>query len=253
MTTLNLRVEGAGPPVLLLHAGVADLRMWDHQAAALVAAGRTVLRCDLRGYGGTPLAPGASYSDAEDVVALLDEQGVDGFALVGASYGGWVAQQVAAGMPGRVERLVLLSPLAEVVEPDEQLRAFGQAENEHLDADDVEGATALNVRTFLGPEADEAAAALLHRMQRDAFELQLAAGDVENRELPVDPTRLDVPTTVVTGARDLGFFTATGRELVRQMPRATLVELSWAAHLPSLERPAETSRLVVDALAEVAP
>ena len=99
--------EGSGPVVVLLHAGVADLRMWDHQAAAL-AADHRVVRCDLHGFGQTPLTPGEPYSDAEDVVRLLDELGVGEFALVGASQGGDVALQVASAVPERVTRLVLL-------------------------------------------------------------------------------------------------------------------------------------------------
>src|SRR6478672_6628098 len=113
MTSLHHRVEGSGPTVLLLHAGVADLRMWDTQVDELVP-GHSVLRLDLRGYGHTPLEPGASYSDAGDVLALLDELGLERYALVGASYGGWVALQVATAAPDRVERIVLLDPLAEV-------------------------------------------------------------------------------------------------------------------------------------------
>src|SRR4051812_10534258 len=93
--------EGSGPAVVLLHAGVADLRMWDHPAAALVGDHR-VVRCDLRGFGQSPLAPDASYSDAEDVIGLLDELGVDSFALVGSSHGGGVALQVASAIPERV-------------------------------------------------------------------------------------------------------------------------------------------------------
>ena len=84
---LHHLVQGSGPTVVLLHAGVADLRLWDAQAAAL-ATSNCVVRCDLRGFGQSPLAPGASYSDAEDVLALLDELGIGEFALVGASHGG---------------------------------------------------------------------------------------------------------------------------------------------------------------------
>ena len=77
MPTLHHAVDGAGPTVLLLHAGVADLRMWDAQVADLVDAGYTAVRCDLRGFGGSGLEPGASYADAEDVLALLEELGVE--------------------------------------------------------------------------------------------------------------------------------------------------------------------------------
>lgn len=243
MTTLHHRIEGSGPTVLLLHAGVADLRMWDVQVEELVP-GHRVVRCDLRGYGHTPLEPGASYADAGDVLALLDELAVDRFALVAASYGGWVALQVATAVPERVERMVLLDPLAEVAEPDERLRAFWREEEAMVDAGDLDAATELNVATWLGPDASDDARDLVRRMQRGVFQHQTDAGDVENAELPVELDRLTMPVTVAVGARDLPFFVDTARELARVLPRAELVELPWAGHLPSLERPLETAHLV---------
>lgn len=241
--TLHHRDEGTGPAVVLLHAGVADLRMWDRPAAEL-AGDHRVLRCDLRGFGGSPLAPAASYADAEDVLALLDGRGVDRFALVGASYGGYVALQVASTVPERVERLVLLAAAADLLEPDDGLRDLWQEEGRLVEAGDLAGATELNVRTWLGPEADDDARELVRRMQREALEMQVAAGDVDNRELPVVPERLTMPTRVVVGLRDQPFFVDTGRELARRLPSAELEELPWAGHLPTLERPEEAVRLL---------
>ena len=85
-------------------------------------------------------------------------------------------------------------------------------------------------------------------MQRGILAHQSAAGDVENAELPVDLVRLTMPVTVVSGAHDLPFFVETARALVRALPDAELVELPWAGHLPSLERPLETAHLVRAAL-----
>jgi pimeloyl-ACP methyl ester carboxylesterase len=247
MTALHHLVEGSGPAVVLLHAGVADLRMWDEQVVALVP-GRTVVRCDLPGFGGTPVGPGAGC-DAEDVLALLDELEVERFALVGASYGGFVALQVASAAPDRLERLVLLDTAADLVEPDESLREVWQREHSLVEAGDLDGATDLMVEVWLGPDADEQHRALLWDMQRRAFDLQVAAGDdVTNRDLPLDLARITAPVTVVVGGHDLLFFRTTARTLVDGLPQADLVELPWARHLPSLERPAETAALVASAL-----
>lgn len=245
---LNHRVDGAGPTLVLLHAGVADLTMWDPQLADLSRA-HTVVRCDLRGFGDSALDPGASYADAEDVLGLLDHLGVTTFSLVAASYGGHVGLQVASAAPDRVDRLVLLAPAAEVAEPDDALRALWQEEGRLVDAGDLGAATELTVQNWLGPDAGEPAREQVRRAQRRALELQVAAGDVDARELTVDLTRLTMPTTLVVGLQDFAFFVATARELARQIPDARLVELPWAGHLPSLERPEETTGLLLDALA----
>jgi pimeloyl-ACP methyl ester carboxylesterase len=58
--TLHHEVRGDGPAALLVHAGIADRRMWAPMAERLAAAGVRAVACDLRGFGRTPLAPGAS-------------------------------------------------------------------------------------------------------------------------------------------------------------------------------------------------
>jgi pimeloyl-ACP methyl ester carboxylesterase len=247
MTTMHFLREGSGPVVVLLHAGVADMRMWDVQVAVLVP-GHTVVRCDLPGFGHTPPAPRAEGSDAEDVLALLEEIGVGRFAVVGASYGAYVALQVASAIPERIDRLVLLAPAAEVVEPDETLREIWRHEESLIEVGDLAAATDLMVDAWLGPEADDDARALLRDMQRRAYDLQAAGDDVRNHELPVDLPRITAPVTVVVGLLDLVFFRDTARALVEGLPNADLVELPWAAHLPSLERPTETAHLVATTL-----
>ena len=103
--------------------------------------------------------------------------------------------------------------------------------------------------TWLGPGADDDARVLVRTMQRAAFDHQLAAGDVHDRELPVIPAVLGMPVTVIVGAHDFDFFRDTARALVDRLPRAVLVELEWAGHLPTLERPDAGGRVLLGALA----
>ena len=63
-------IAGTGSPVLLIHAGICDSRMWEPQWQTFPPAQGTV-RCDLRGFGRTPL-PAEGYSHARDVAGLLD-------------------------------------------------------------------------------------------------------------------------------------------------------------------------------------
>src|SRR3954451_3391373 len=80
--TLSHDAAGDGPALVLLHSGVCDRRMWDAQWPALIDAGYRLVRCDLRGFGETP-APDRPYSDAEDVLAVLNSLGIVQAALVG--------------------------------------------------------------------------------------------------------------------------------------------------------------------------
>src|SRR3954463_905855 len=87
--TLAHEVAGDGPAVLLLHSTVVDRRMWDPQVPALVAAGFRAIRCDLNGFGDSPL-PTGTYNDADDVLAVLSAVSASSptFAIVAASGGG---------------------------------------------------------------------------------------------------------------------------------------------------------------------
>jgi pimeloyl-ACP methyl ester carboxylesterase len=234
--TLAHDTAGDGPAVLLLHSTVCDRRMWDPQVPALTAAGLRAVRCDLRGFGDTP-APAAPYDDALDVAGLMDELGIERFALVGASGGGRVAMATAARWPHRVTRLALLCTAVGGHERSAELLAFGKREDELIEAGDLTGATALNVETWVGPGADEATRAKVGAMQRRAFDLQAAVPEVEETGPETDLAAITAPALLVSGAHDLPDFRQIAARLAGRLPHARHVELDWAGHLPSLERP----------------
>ncbi|WP_059011414.1 alpha/beta fold hydrolase [Streptomyces specialis] len=239
--------DGDGPEVLLLHSSVCDRRMWDPQWRLFLDAGFRVLRCDFRGFGDTPAAD-APYRDADDVVELLDALGIGRTAVVGSSSGGRVALELAARRPERVTALALLNAGAPGHEPGDALRAFGERESALIESGDLAGAVELNVATWLGPDADGNTKAMVRLMQRHAFDVQLAADDVEQPEVDIDLGRITAPTLAVAGAHDLADFRAIAAALPDAVPGARHVELDWAGHLPSLERPAETAALLLDFL-----
>jgi pimeloyl-ACP methyl ester carboxylesterase len=154
--------------------------------------------------------------------------------------------------PGRVGSLVLLCPALRGVEPTPDVEAFAEEEERLLEAGDVDGAVALNVRTWLGPEAPESARIAVATMQRRAFDVQLAADASDDpprpRQVDVDPVAIAVPTVVVSGAHDLAHFRAVAAHLAQVVPGAEAVDLPWAGHLPSLERPDAVQALLLDVL-----
>ena len=160
--------------------------------------------------------------------------------------------ELATLHPARVSSLVLMCAAYRGLEPTEAVKAFGAEEDRLLEAGDVDGATELNVRTWLGPEGDGVARALLTLMQRQAFEVQIAADEAdpgpEPRRVEVDPTAIRVPTVVVSGAHDLDHFGEIAELLGEQIPGAESVVLDWAGHLPALERPDAVLALLLDVL-----
>ncbi|WP_435133875.1 alpha/beta fold hydrolase [Actinacidiphila sp. bgisy144] len=253
--TLAHDVTGDGPALVLLHSGVCDRRMWDPQWPMLAGAGYRVVRCDFRGFGASPLT-GGPHNDPEDVLALMDTLGIARAALLGSSYGGHVALEIAARHPERVAALALLCAGQPGYEPSAELRAFGEREDALLAAGDVAGAVELNVATWLGPEADEPARTALRTMQRRAFDVQLAAPDgAGRREVPVDLAAVAAPCLAVSGGQDLADFRAIAAGLPQVLRGADVrhVELPWAGHFPGMERPAETAELVAGFLNDAYP
>ncbi|GAB3866267.1 hypothetical protein GCM10027610_118210 [Dactylosporangium cerinum] len=114
--TLRVRREGSGPPVLLLHGHAGTLDVWDELALAL-ATGHSVVRPDLRGYGGSVRTtdeawPALEHEMALDCLALMLSLGHDAFSVVGQDLGGHVAARLAAEHPTKIDRLVVIDTVA---------------------------------------------------------------------------------------------------------------------------------------------
>ncbi|HEX9889137.1 MAG TPA: alpha/beta hydrolase [Nitriliruptorales bacterium] len=233
-------VRGEGPPVVFVHAGVADRRMWDAQVEAL-ADEFTVVTYDLRGFGSSPNPPG-TFSHHEQLLALMDHLDLDVASVVGASLGSYVALSAAVVAPNRVSRLALLAPVIDTVEPDDAIIDFWQREGGLLEDGDLDGAARLNVDVWVvGPareadDVDQGVRELVFEMQRAAF---ASEDDGEETELEPGPgSRLDTitqPVLLMLGEHDQAWVRACAYHLAELLVDAQLEVVDDAAHLPSLE------------------
>jgi 3-oxoadipate enol-lactonase len=256
---VSYELTGEGPTVTLVHEGVCDMRMWNELVEAL-APEFAVLRYDMRGYGDSTLPPGP-FSQAGDLLGLLDHVGIDRAALVGVSYGGRVALDTAFVAPDRVAALVLTSPGLRDHDWSPKVTEFGNEEERLLDAGDLEAATDLNVRLWVdGPERgpDPGRAEVRERvreMQRRAFEIQVAAYEADPPPGPEDPVVLRLgeiaaPTLVIVGDADVPDFREIADRLEAELPDARKVVLEDTAHTIPLERPDEFGTLALEFLRE---
>jgi 3-oxoadipate enol-lactonase len=229
---------GKGPPVVLVHAGGFDGRMWGPLVERLEDR-FTLVMPELRGHGRTPLPP-EDYADAEDLIALLDELGIERAAFVAASFGGSVTAELVTAAPARVSALALLAGTLDLGEWSAEIEAFRTDEDALVEAGDIDGAVALGVRTWV---RDPAIADLVVDMTRTAFEHQVGA-EVQARELPVDLGAVAVPTLAVSGGRDLPDFARIADHVLAEVPGAQRAEVPDAGHLIALERPDATAELL---------
>ncbi len=247
----GIAYDRAGPrrelPVVLLHAGIADRRMWNPQWRALTAE-RDAVRLDLRGFGESTERPSGALSPVDDVINTLDALGVERCHLVGASFGAGVAVEVALTRPERVHSLLLSAPGGSLIaEATADLLAFVDVERSALARDDLDGAVEANLTWWVGGphrdvgDVDPAVRDLVRQMQRRAFDLTAGWDDIEEKD--VDPPALErladvqVPTLVLVGALDLDAILDTARRVGDHIPDARRIDWPGVAHLPSMERP----------------
>lgn len=232
---------GHGNPLLLLHAGITDRRMWD-DAVPLLTAQHSVLRVDLRGFGETPL-PDGPFVWTDDVAALLATLGIARTHVCGVSLGAGIALDLALAHPDLVDRLVLVAPGLSTWDWDAGMREFDDAESVLLDADDLDAAAWLNVRFWVDGSA-RSAEQVDARVRQRVFEMQRRAFEIDNPDADgawLVPDRherlgdLAAPTLILVGELDHTDFAAIGRHMATEIPDARVAMLPGVAHLPPME------------------
>jgi pimeloyl-ACP methyl ester carboxylesterase len=234
--------------VLLLHAGIADNRMWAPQVDALESAGHRVAAPDLPGFGDAALAPG-TVDYVAFAAGVLDGPA----AVVGCSFGGRIALELAVARPDLVERLVLVASALGEWQWSEEAQAGFAEEEAAIERGDLDAAAEQQARMWLAPDATPEVRRLTAAMTLRSYEQQLPMEDQARATWPESPAagRLDeirVPTLVVVGNEDLADIKAIAAELAAGIPGARLETVEGAGHLPSLERPNELNRLLLEFL-----
>lgn len=257
-------IAGSGSPLVLIHAGICDSRMWDAQVAPL-AEHYQVIRYDMRGYGQTEPVD-LPYAHFEDLHALLDHLGLEQVHLVGASQGGSTALDFAIAYPERVRSLTIVcsepggyEDLDETGEPiEEEIPENWDQIVEAFRLGAYESVAEWEVRFWVdGPErtpeqVDPA-------VRRRVYEMNVIALRNEAKELgelqPLDPpaaerlSTLQCPTQIIIGALDQPVMQRAAEFMAANIINAKKAVIPNTAHLPNMEQPAQFNQLVLDFLA----
>ncbi|MEV0259167.1 alpha/beta fold hydrolase [Streptomyces sp. NPDC050732] len=235
-----------GSPLVLVHGHPFDRSMWTPQRTALAATHR-VITPDLRGYGASTLAPGASAAArttgfatfAEDIAALMDHLGIREFALGGLSMGGQIVMECYRLFPERITGLLLADTFPAAETPDGKV--FRNSLADRLLAEGMKG-YADEVRDKMVAPYNTEASAYVHRMMLAAPPEGAAAalrGRAERPDYRALLTRVGVPSLVVVGRDDAFTPVADAKAMHSALPDSVLHIVESAAHMPNLERPDE--------------
>jgi len=248
---LYYETNGHGHPVVLIHAGFLDRRMWDRQFDRFAASYR-VIRYDVRGFGRSD-RPSEKYSDIADLRALLEALRTDTTHLIGVSMGGRIAIDFTAAHAQSVDRLILVAPGVsgyQVAGPDEQrvwddfekrMKPQEEAVRENRIADAVE----MDVDTW----AAAATPASRHRIK--AIAMDNAHTQVRHpAELNVMPDppgfrrlqEIRSPTLIIVGDRDVPGMQLMAERIHDMISGSTKVVIPGADHIVNMSRPEEFDR-----------
>ena len=254
-TQLYYEEMGEGHPLVLLHGGFLDRRMWDPQFEVLAERYR-VIRYDARNHGESAGVAGA-YSHFEDLAKLLERMEIEKATLMGLSLGGRTILDFAIAYPEKVSAMVLVSPGAggydftsEALDENtrEMIKAFGD--------NDLPRAVEYFQRSWTdGPsrepsEVDPAARGRIHTMALNTTEnwhLECVAKDL-------DPpafgrlTEITTPTLVVVGDLDMPGILEIADAVGENVEGAEVVVIPGVAHMVNMEKPEEFNSLVLEFL-----
>jgi 3-oxoadipate enol-lactonase/4-carboxymuconolactone decarboxylase len=239
---LNVHVQVDGPPgapaLLLLHSLGTSLHVWDDQARALANSFR-VIRPDLRGHGLTTVTTGPYSIEgmAKDMLGVLNALGVEVAHVAGLSIGGMIAQSLAFQAQERVFSLILCDTALAIPPADgwHQRAATVRAEGMGALADPLLARWV--TEDFLSAPPALGLRAMLLRTDPEGY--AGAAEAIAAANLTEQTATLRMPALVLVGDADMATPRASAEALAAAIPGARLQVIAEAAHLPTMEKPAE--------------
>jgi 3-oxoadipate enol-lactonase len=245
---LSYEEAGEGRPVVLLHEGIADRRMWNREFT-LLARDHRVVRYDLRGYGGSTPAT-SEFSPVRDLVALLTHLRLTRPLIVGPSIGGKIALDLTLAHPEKVGALLLIAPAYSGMDYDQVpggKATFERDETLSKAAADAWAAGKLgeateHLRQLWASSLSGSALDLFRAMVRDNAQEVFGerSGRYEVREGEPAAARLKeirVPTLILVGDRDNPAMPHCADFLARGIAGGRVQLVPGADHLLNLSRP----------------
>lgn len=255
-TELFYAEEGTGLPCLLLHGGPG----LDHQEfvpwLSPLATSARLIYLDHRGNGRSRRIPPEQFTTAavvEDVEALRRALGFEQMAVLGHSFGGFIALSYALAYPSAVSRLIIScsAPSHDIgAEVEEQLAAFNNPqvaaafarENEIQSDEDMRAVILDELPFYFAAYPDEIRQVAEDWARRTRYSAALSSW-WSVHQMPLYDVRprlgeLTMPTLILAGRHDRVCSLNQARLMEQGIPGARLVVFEKSGHMPQMEEPA---------------
>ncbi len=253
---IHIQESGSGFPIVFVHAGIANLEMWDAQVDFLADSYRTVAY-DMRGFGKSPAVPG-EFAHYQDLISIFDQLDIQKCILVGCSKGGGVVIDAALAAPERVAGLIVVGGMAYGMELESESEPPPQWEQavKAFKAGDIPLANEMEIQIWVDGynqpvgRANPQVREKVREMNEIVLRNELAAPDAQENVLePKAGTRLNqisVPTLFIFGSLDEPDIDQAIEIMMREIPRAKRKTIQDAAHMSNMEKPEEFNHIMVD-------
>jgi pimeloyl-ACP methyl ester carboxylesterase len=250
---LYYEISGAGTPIVMIHAGVADSRQWNNEFTYFSSTNQ-VLRYDMRGHGKSVPVEG-EFRHITDLVSLLDALDIHTpLIIMGCSMGGSLAIDFALMYPSKVSALILVDAgpsglelkMPELPKYADAVKAF-EAGNLDLTAE-IETQIWFDGIGRAPEQVNQKMRKLLFEMNRLnlSHEVKQLGSPLPNTETPaVDRLEtLEQPVLIIAGAHDIPYILAAADHMEDKIELANKIIIEDAAHLPNMDRPLEFQGIV---------
>jgi len=252
---LYYEIEGVGAPVVLIPGFAAGRWIWFKQTAELSRQFRVIV-FDPRGVSASDKPEGSQTIGllADDVAHLLQTIGIDSAHIVGASFGGFVAQEFALKYPGMTRKLVLCCTSFggpnHVVPTPETLMALASTKGlnteERMRENLLLAFTPEYVRTQVAEVDHVVHLRAANEVPEHIYTSQLQAAISFNTEARLG--QIAAPTLVLSGDADVIVPVRNSCNLAARIPGATLQIVAGGSHTFFIEQAAEFNRIITDFL-----
>jgi 3-oxoadipate enol-lactonase len=243
---LYYEISGTGYPLVLLHAGIANLRMWDEQVKEF-SRNYQVICYDARTFGKST-SEAVEFSNRQDLLELLEHLQINKAHVLGISRGGMIAMDFALEFPQKVSSLIMVASRPSDFEHEdaETEKPYFARDEELSEAKNAEAIADLDVEMWVdGPSqklgrADKNVRQKVRAMTLENYQNYFAA--VERL------ASITVSTLVITGSLDFSYTHAAAKVMARDIPNTKYVAIPDVAHMVNMEKPEEFNKVVLEFL-----
>lgn len=244
-------IFGSGEPVVLIHAGVTDSRMWNFQINELSKHFK-VIRYDMRGFGKSSL-PDSIYYPNIDLLTLLDSCNIEKVNLVGISLGSMQAIDFTINYPNRIKSLIISGPAF----PDQPMSQ--ETLNKSIEFNKIvkeKGADSAIYTLINDPFWSQTLPSKVYPKAKNLFQQIL----YENKKaftvnwqlrkntlgLKDRLSEIKCPTLMFKAENEMPSMISNSNTLKEKIEGIKIVEIEKAAHLLNMERPDEFNKAIIE-------